>query len=390
MGSNNRRIGMNQLSPKILSLVCIAVLCTILTLGLWPFHAPRNDVSWLGTRNGLHFGKYGTLISSGALEAAPSDGSELSGSIEIWLQSRRGSQSGTLLAFCAPEDPVRFSLRQSLTDLQFHAAIRDDRNQAKAVNLYVNRLFGKPVPMFITIVAGGKGLVVYIDGIWVWNAPQFRLAPNQLTGRIVVGDSPGQPDSWKGQMLGLAIYDRALTEAQLRKHYQTWTHTGRPEIQKDEGNDALYLFDERGGTVVHNHVNSGVDLSIPEKYVVLYQMFLQPFWTEFELSQSYWSSILKNIVGFIPLGFCFCARFSVASRVKRVALTTVLLGALASLTIEILQSYLPTRDSGTTDIITNTLGTGLGVFAFRSKAAQALFAKLGHWNQALAAGRRGD
>jgi VanZ family protein len=194
---------------------------------------------------------------------------------------------------------------------------------------------------------------------------------------LVLGDSAGQPDSWPGRLLGFAIYDRELSAPRLMRHYETWTRAGRPEIQSDDANRALYLFDEHTGNVVHDHANSGVDLSIPDKYMVLYQLFLQPFWTEFSMSRSYWGAALKNIVGFIPFGLCFCARLSMARRIKRAALISVVLGALVSLTIEILQSQLPTRDSGTTDLITNTLGTWVGVIAFRGMAGRGLFAILG-------------
>ena len=382
--------GLTAHATKSLDIVCIAVLCIILTLGLWPFHAPNNDVTWLRERNGLRFGGHGTAIGSRALGTATPQGNQLSGSLEIWLVPGRVPDSSTLLAFSTPEDPFGFSLHESQTDLRLQAAIRDGSNRARTVKLYVNGVFRKKRPAFITITSGASGLTIYIDGVLATQAPWFRLPANRFSGRIVLGDSPGQTDSWTGQFLGFAVYNRELTPQQLLKHYQSWTQAGRPEIRNAEGNVALYLFDERAGNIVHNRVNSGVDLSIPEKYVVLDQIFLEPFWKEFTMSWSYWGSALKNIVGFIPLGFCFCARLSVARRVKRVALMAVFLGALVSLTIEILQSYLPTRDSGMTDIITNTLGTWVGVAAFRSEAAQTLFATLRHWSEARIGGPRGE
>src|SRR5262249_54769687 len=156
------------------------------------------------------------------------------------------------------------------------------------------------------------------------------------------------------------IYRRELSAAQVLRHYQTWMRVDRPEISEDERNIALYLFDEHGGDAVHDRARSGVNLDIPEKYVVLDKVFLDPFWREFSMSRGYWRGVLKNIVGFIPFGCCFYARLSLR-KVPRAALATVVLGTLVSLTIEILQGYLPTRNSGTTDLFTNTLGTYIGV-----------------------------
>jgi len=84
------------------------------------------------------------------------------------------------------------------------------------------------------------------------------------------------------------------------------------------------------------------------------------------MSWGYWKGLLKNIIGFIPLGSCFYAYFSLVRHCKRPALITIILGATISLTIEVLQGYLPTRDSGTTDLITNTLGTYGGIMVCKA------------------------
>ena len=349
---------------RFLDLICLATLCVVLTLGLWPFHSPKNEVTWLENQNGLRFGTYGTVSSSGAFQIAGAE-STAAGSVELWLQPRRIWDSCTLLSFYTPGNLSHFSLRQSLTDLELQSRIRDDPQSTNSARLYVNNLFRRSGPVFVTITSGTHGTAVYANGVLARRAPRFQLPPQGFTGSLILGDSPGQPDNWSGQLLGLAIYRRELTAAQVLRHYETWTRLERPEISGEERNVALYLFNERAGNVVHDQAGSGVNLSIPEKYVVLDQIFLEPFWKEFNLSRSYWESAVKNIVGFIPFGFCFYACLS-AHKTRRTALVTVILGTLTSLTIEILQAYLPTRDSGTTDLFTNTFGTYLGVVACRT------------------------
>ena len=131
--------------------------------------------------------------------------------------------------------------------------------------------------------------------------------------------------------------------------------------------------------MVHNQVDSATDLQIPKRFFVVHQQFLELPWDEFSPGRPgwrYWKDIGVNVVGFIPLGFFFYAYFSQMRKLEKSAALTIALGFAVSLTIEVLQSFLPTRDSGTTDLITNTFGTGLGLMAFRHKAVSAFVAAL--------------
>lgn len=348
---------------RLWDVICVAVLVVVLTLGLWPFHSPKNDVTWLENRNGLRFGRFSTVISSAVFQVT-SDENEACGSVEVWLQPSRIWDDGTFLAFYTPGNPHQFLLRQFNGGLELRAETRDDSYPAKMARLYVQDTFRKSEGVFLTITSRTQGTAVYIDGVLAKMAPQFRLSRKELTGRLLLGDSPGQSDSWSGQVRGVAVYHRELRATQVLRHYETWTQRERPEIFEDEGNIALYLFGERTGNVVHDHAASGVNLFIPEKYLVWDQIFLEPFWKELSMSWSYWGAAVKNIIGFVPFGLCFCAGL-LAHKVRRAALATVILGTLVSLTIEVLQAYLPTRDSGMTDVFTNTLGTCLGVIFWR-------------------------
>ncbi len=367
--------GTKGVAAKILGVICVSVLCGILVLGLWPFHHPKNEVAWLGNGNGLSFGDHGTALSDGTFQMTSLQG-EASCSLEIWLQPGLTYDSNTFLAFYTPESPLRFSLHQSNADLKLRREIGGQDHRNRTARLYADNVFRQGRPVFITITAGAQQTAIYIDGVLVRTSRDFRLSSTDFTGRLVVGTSPVENDSWSGQLQGLAIYGRELTAAQVLRHYQTWTKKGQPEVAENERVVGLYLFDEHAGTVVHNRVSSGIDLYIPKNYQIVDEIFLEPFWREFNTSWGYWKNVLINIGGFIPLGFFFCAYFSSARGIKRAALATIALGAAVSLTIEVLQAYLPTRDSGMTDIITNTLGTSLGAMLYGWGPARALFTRV--------------
>jgi len=363
------------MQKKVLGLLCAAVLIIILIAGLWPFHAPKNQVSWLSNGNGLHFGEYGVVF--GSLEsgfAGSKDG--ITCSVEIWLQPDHSDIGGTILAFYKPENQiVAFSVYQSIDDLSLQRVIVYQQRPKKN-KVYIGHIFRKNNPLFVTLTSSAEGTGVYLNGRLVRTFLRFGLSSEDLTGQLFAGNHPLVEDGWQGQLRGLAIYNRVLTEAQVLQHYEAWTKNQNAEI-KNESPIALYLFNEGSGGIVHNQMNSEADLRIPAHFFVLHAPFLERPWDEFQPSWSYWKNVLINIAGFVPLGFFFCAYFVSVRRLNRAALATIVLGGVVSLTIEVLQAFLPTRDSGMTDIITNTLGTGIGTMLYACKLVQAMLAAVG-------------
>jgi VanZ family protein len=346
-----------------------------LVAGLWPFHVPGNQVKWRENADGVDFGRYGSVLSTGTF-AGNTSNDDSAGSIEIWLEPRSLGSRHTILSFDGSDHPgAPFSLHQYNDALVLHQHNVDSHGTARAAGYRVDNVFREKRPAFVTITLGKQNTLVYLDGFLLKDFSILGASTNNLTGRLVVANSPSTGDSWSGQILGLAIYHRQLTATQVSQHYDGWTRNRRPTLAEDEAPIALYPFNERAGSIVHNQLDPATDLMIPKRYFVLHSAFLRSPWREYRANWNYWKDVGINIAGFIPMGFCVMAYFSSVRTIVRAAAATIVLGFVTSLTIETLQAFLPTRESGMTDLITNTLGTTLGVMLYRMSVTQQLLTK---------------
>jgi hypothetical protein len=345
------------LLARLPQFTCACVLLSIFVAGLWPFHAPRNEVTW--SDHGLRFGKHGSIASLGIFEAVRSE-SNGACSLEVWLQPDRSRAAGTILAFFLPTgDVVRFALRQSLEDLVLQRP--DSERSSKTARIYIERAFSNSKPVFFAIISGPAGTAIYKDGILVKTAPSFKLSVANLTGRLILGNMPSTTDNWVGQVNGLAIHDRELSANEVRKHFDDLTNNKQTGMEQASSIVAAYRFNEGKGNTVHNRLDSRTDLFIPKRYFVLRRRFFDLPWEEYRANRAYWKDVGVNIVGFMPLGFFFSSYFAYARKINRIAMVTIALGFFVSITIEFMQAFLPTRDSDITDVMTNTLGTVFGV-----------------------------
>jgi len=347
----------------ILGFICLILLCGILYAGLHPFHVPANQVAWVTDADAVRFGESGTMLSTGSF---PPPGAGRS--IEIWARPGLTKDSNTLLAFYSPSSPRQLSLFQSESDLRIGIQSSAAWRSVKTEKTYVDDAFRDGKTAFWTVTFGQSGSAVYRNGALVKRS-SLKPSGSELSGRLVIGNSPIFSDSWSGVLRGLAIYDTALDPAQIARHYSSWTKRGAPVLASDDVCIALYLFNERAGRIVHNRVRSENDLYIPPKFLVLRQTVLDPVWRAFNWSSGFWKDAFINVGGFIPFGLFFCAWFS-ARGLRAPALRASALGAAVSVFIELTQSFLPTRDSSMADLIDNILGAVLGAAAYRGAAAR--------------------
>jgi VanZ family protein len=364
---------------KTLGAICILLTCGLLAAGLWPFNpVPKNEVSWLTDRDGLRFGDNGTILSVGMFELAEPNQDSFC-SVEIWLQPAFGyvSHSFTILAFYAPDNPLQFTLAQYLDNFFVRRDYRDKQGHLNTAEIDVEHAFRQVEPVLFTITSGPKGTSVYRNGAFVDVSRRFGLSCTDFSGQLIIGDSPLQYNTWQGELLGVAIYDHQLTSETVSRHYAGWTQQGALEDSENEGMLALYSFGERSGRTIHNRIGLAPNLHIPETFTVLHKRILAPPWAEFSTDVSYLWDVLLNIAGFIPFGFFFCAYLACNQKWSRAAVVTIVVGGIISVTIEILQGFVPARSSGMTDVITNTIGASLGVILWKWQPVQVLATKLG-------------
>ncbi len=346
-------------------LICAALLAGLLAVGLWPFHSPRNRVNWLEPGKGLGFRGH-SIIWTAAELAATGPAPPGSSSLEIWLQPGRGDDSGTI--FASYTTSGRFLLRQYYSGVLLESTNRNGR-----AALYVDGVMSKGHSSFITITLSPQGTSVYVNGTMLKTSRRFRLSSADLRGRLVLGTSPFADDCWVGSLRGLALHDREFTTMEVLQRYRKWSGGDRSGVLLDASTTALYFFDESSGNAVRDHARSHSDLAIPPRFARPQPIFLEPIWEAFHSKWSFYQDVLINISGFIPFGFVVCAYLSVVRHSRRAVVLTILVGAMVSLTIEVLQIYLPTRSPQTIDVVTNTLGTFLGVLFFRRTSLGAIY-----------------
>ena len=356
-------------------LLCLAILLIILVAGLWPFNfLAGNKVAWLPDQDGVQFYGQGIIVSPELLNNKqkllfPDKSITLEIRLRPLLVTGNLPQILTLYDGRAPD--IFF-----VGQWKSHLIIRsrtDNPSMRKKGKAYgeigLNNALPKDQDCFLTITSGAGGTAVYLNGKFMRSYANHHMlaAITESPVRLILGNSPTGESYWNGNLTGLAIYNRVLSADQVFKDYEAWTGKAPLLISADDGCLGIYPFNERKGTKVHNEINAIDTLTIPEIFTPVQRRILSPFLVGYQWNLSSVQDITINILGFIPFGFFFSAVFLKITRLKRLPayLIIIILGTGLSFAIELIQAYLPTRDSSLTDVVMNSIGTILGAVVYQ-------------------------
>lgn len=351
----------------------VAAVMAVLIATLWPFDPfARNGVTWLQGARGLQFENAGVVVSNAYLKPGKTQAAE-SYSLELLLRPAN-RQSGTILAFYNEARPTQLLIGQDGERLSVthDAAVRSERT--RTTEFHADHVLRPGRLALVTISSGPSGTVVYLDGETAASLPGFRLSRTELSGQIVLGTSPSIYEPWAGELRGLAIYAKELTIRDVLGHEREWMNPGAP-LDKD-GAIAHYAFAEAAGREIRDDVAAGPSLEVPAIFSVPHKAFLRSAKKEFGANWTYAKDVAVNIAGFVPLGLIACAYLSWTRSCSKAMVTATVACGVLSFVIEVLQYYLPRRFSGTTDIITNTVGAALGAAIMQASAVRRVLQEL--------------
>lgn len=344
-----------------------AMLVLILYSGLrFKWASLDNEVSWIEAQPGIRFGNSGIVYAHTTTPSAvgPKSANQAF-SIELAVKpgASKDGRFRLLLLLHGGDDGTQLVVGQWRSWLvimngdDYDAKRRRPRIAVEALLPQKER--------FITITSDGNGTALFLDGRLAKKSAGLSLGiPNKGRElRLVLGNSVYGRHPWVGDILGLAFFDRALTAPSVEDHFQQWGRTQSFAWAQSQNAAGLYLFDEGRGAKVVDHAAGGNDLQVPEKMTILTKEFLAAPFTGEEYNLTLSQDMVINTVGFVPMGFLLSALLwhGHCRNVRKQLLLVLLVCGAVSLTIEIVQAWIPSRSSQMLDLILNTLGAGLGV-----------------------------
>jgi VanZ family protein len=362
-----------------------AYILVLLVLLLAPFdlHLPfgveeEGAIRLTGT-NGIEFVGVSSIRSPSPIHRLYTDLVSGTGfTLEAWVLIKNHHQKGPARIVSYAKDPgfKNFTLGQERESLVVRLRTTETGSIGRFPELVVPGIFNTSDVQHILVTYDFTERRIYVNGqarvreqgpggkFTNWN-PSYDL----VFGNEVTGDRP-----WQGELYLVAIYNRVLSEDEVRKNYMAGKTPSRSDDRVASGLVAFYLFDEGQGDRVLDQ-SGRIPLANLQVLKGLPQITNQTFFAspskEFDLQDA-----ILNTILFIPFGLILHAALRVRFASSLTTGTVVFIaGTLFTVGIEFLQYYSLTRFSSIADVISNMAGTVLGIVFDKLRAYFAITRK---------------
>ena len=329
-----------------------------------------NNAKWVKYRNGVEFDQRGQIISKGSTHGlyemlTKGDGLAL----EVWVKPFNTIQDGPARILSYSIDPFmrNFTLAQSKDNLVMRLRTEITDLNGERPHIEISGIFESNKVYHIIINYNFVRECVFINGkkrkcdaLIKGNFSNWDSSFKLVIGNEATGDRP-----WLGEIYYVAIFDKALNSREIKLRYQTGLQNTMCSNVAQMTNGTIpvvcYLFNEKEGNKV---LDAGLspykfNLHIPDKLPATPFLNLPSLR---DLHNSFFTiDGLLNILGFIPLGFLLHRLIKLRLFSFQAISTVLIIGLSISLGCEILQHFLPSRDSSFLDVLTNMFGLSLGI-----------------------------
>ena len=358
-------------------LLLITYVCILAGFLLWPFDFDlylKNNAHWIKNSRGIEFLGMGQAVSNSSTKEFFDHMLRGRGlTLELWLEIEDKNQFGPARILSYSIDPKLRNFTVGQLSDKLVIRLRTTKTSLNGMNphLIVDSAFDDRSLQHVVITYDFSVQQVYINGeqrtqseILKGDFSNWDPACRLVIGNEVTGDRP-----WKGKLYYAAVFNRPLTEKEIRQNYLS----GLPsqiEPGRTDGTGVKakvpvtrYLFDHGKGDVIHDSGSglSPVNLFIPRIIQQADKPFLD-FSEHYIYNKTSFSDIIINILIFIPLGIFIHGmlriRFGLA---VTISLAALLAGTLFTLGVESMQHLSLTRNSSLIDVSTNIIGTALGI-----------------------------
>ena len=349
----------------------VAIFIAILFFGLRPKDfSYSNGVNWITDRAGIHFRKYGIAYADHFNEKTEDNTFKSNNlSLEIALRIEKPYNNGFNFIFALHngKDSDQLLLAQYRSWIVFMNG-DDYAHKRKTNRISIDTALLPDGPLFLTMTTGSTGTKLFCDGKLVQEKKDLTLDfPSGEKSRLLLGNSLYGAHPWEGDVYGLAFYRSTLTDEDIAVHFIRWSEEHDFSFAKTDKPLVLFLFNEKEGEWANDNTAGNHPLNIQKEIKILERKILVPPWQDFKFDENNIEDILLNVIGFMPLGFFLFATLNGRSgrSMKHGILITAILCFVLSLFIEIIQAWIPSRNSSMTDLISNTFGGWIGSIALK-------------------------